>query len=412
MPTKTVPLLALAGFTFAVGACSDDEAGSGGADTTSATAATSGPSTPASSGPSTTDASSTVTDATASSASSGSGSASGGAGGGGGEPMLCNGEICHEDQTCEPSGCTFPCTGSMVPGDYATLQAAVTALNGIPGSVICLAAQDYAEPSFVIYGEDLTIVGPSASQTTISLTPSVTLRKNVKLRGVTFTTPVNVTGSFNLGADIEATAVQFEQGLDLHRGSGTSPIDLLLDRCDVAGGISTVDNTTGVYGGYTVTVNSSFIHDTPDDPCVRAYLSQSSADLTLDLRGNTIVGCERGIDVDVYSVSGSNDVALNLYNNIVANHSIFGISIVVSGDEMMDTANNALFGNAANYAGAAVDGPGYVKMDCLLDASTTPPGLSAGSPCLDAGDAAHAPATDYWGADRGAPPDIGAVEIP
>jgi hypothetical protein len=72
--------------------------------------------------------------------------------------------------------------------------------------------------------------------------------------------------------------------------------------------------------------------------------------------------------------------------------------------------NNALFGNTANYYGMAVDGPGYVKSDPLLDTTVTPPRLGQGSPARGAADPGHAPAKDFWGRTRGQSPDIGAVQ--
>lgn len=392
---------------FTLSACRDDDAGAGGGETTSSGSATATGSTAASSG-------SSSTGSTGQTSSSGSSSPSGSGGGGG--DQLCNGERCHADQTCEPSGCTFPCSGASVPGDYATIEAAVQALSDIPGSVICLAAQDYAEESFVIHGEDLTIIGPSAAQTTISIPPSISARKNVTFKGVTFTTRFNASGGQDLDSDLRATGVRFEQGIRVQRGTssgnGSSHMAVTLDGCDVEGGLFVLDGTTGVFGNFHVTATNSWFHDTPDEPCVRSSLTNSSAALTFDLRNNTIEGCETGIDVYMSSWSGGNTVTVNLFNNIVANHSVFGISIDSSGDEIVATGSNALFGNANNYAGAAVDGPGYVKVDCLLDDATAPPGLAAGSPCLDVAAPAEAPATDYWGAPRSATPDIGAVEIP
>ncbi len=399
------------GLPICLAACSDDDHGAGGSGGESAS--TAAPAT----GSSTTASSASSSNGSSSSSASGtsaSGSTSAGSGGGGGD-QLCNGEQCHADQICEPSGCTFPCTGASVPGDYATLEAAVQALAGIPGSVICLAAQDYAEPGFVIYGDDLTIVGPSASETTISLMPSAPVRKNVTFRGVTFTTPMRASGALNVSVDVHAIGVRFEAGIDLDRGgsgSGASDVAVTVDGCDIRGGVFALDGSTGLQGDYFFTAMNSWFHDTPDDACVRASLSNSSAALTFDLRNNTIVGCETGVDVYRSSISGGNAVTLSLFNNIIANHTALGISIDVSGDEIVSTGNNALFGNANNYAGAAVDGPGYVKMDCLLDDAAAPPSLGAGSPCLDAADAAQAPTNDYWGAPRSATPDIGAVEVP
>lgn len=70
----------------------------------------------------------------------------------------------------------------------------------------------------------------------------------------------------------------------------------------------------------------------------------------------------------------------------------------------------ALYGNTTNFALSATAGPGTIESNPLLDTSTTPPGLLAGSPCRGAANAAVAPNHDFWGRPRGSSVDIGAVQ--
>ena len=75
-----------------------------------------------------------------------------------------------------------------------------------------------------------------------------------------------------------------------------------------------------------------------------------------------------------------------------------------------DDGYDLLFANATSYAGTAADGPAYLEVDPMLDATTTPPSLALGSPARGAGSLSHAPALDFWGNARGGHADLGAVQ--
>jgi hypothetical protein len=151
------------------------------------------------------------------------------------------------------------------------------------------------------------------------------------------------------------------------------------------------------------------------DACLRWDESGGRTSYVVHAVNNTLVGCMRGIYAPTQlDPAGSPIHDVLIENNIVANHSIVGISHesfgTMNSQTTFVTGNNALWGNTTNYDGGAIDGPGYVKQDCAI--SGTPPAPGAGSPCLGAGDATSAPDHDYFGHARTAPVDIGAVEVP
>src|SRR5262249_4341696 len=74
----------------------------------------------------------------------------GDAAGGDAPPALCGGETCRADQSCAGDHCAFTCTGSQVPGDYATVEAAAVALRDVTGAVICLGPASYPAPDLIV----------------------------------------------------------------------------------------------------------------------------------------------------------------------------------------------------------------------------------------------------------------------
>ncbi len=137
--------------------------------------------------------------------------------------------------------------------------------------------------------------------------------------------------------------------------------------------------------------------------------------MSITATGDTITRCDTGLGVRVTAFgSATTTLALSSFNNIIADHTTTGIALDIGdarSDSTVDTGHDALWGNGANFSGDAIEGPGDVKQDCLLDAGA-PPGLRTGSPCLGAGDPANSSPHDFWDQPRGTPPDIGAVESP
>ena len=135
---------------------------------------------------------------------------------------------------------------------------------------------------------------------------------------------------------------------------------------------------------------------------VRAATS-SGMTVKLDFVNNTVVGPQVGLDL-----SGATTalIADSLFTGATS------FAMQWQAGTTVTRRNNALWANTTNYGGLASDGPGYLKVDCLLDTAGRIPTLRAGSPCRDAADPAVASPHDFHGTPRGPAPDIGAVEAP
>ena len=333
----------------------------------------------------------------------------------GGDAGTCGGETCRGDQTCTGGSCEFASTGAQVPGDSATIAGAVGALGGQANAVICLAPQAYDEGDLELSGVSLSLVGASADRTTITTAHPVLTYGNVTTRGVSFSSQVIVEGG---GGVLTAVGTRFQQGLEVERyriAVEDASASAILDGCDVAGSIQLVDGATfAASGNLALELRNSYIHDS-DGYCVSAGLDASSANLSITATGNTITRCDIGIYVQITALDvATTMVVLSLFNNIIAHNTTTGLALDTAdalSDSTVNTGHNALWGNGANFSGNAVEGPGDVKQDCLLDGST-PPALGAGSPCLAAGDPANSSPHDFWNLPRGTPPDVGAVESP
>jgi len=128
--------------------------------------------------------------------------------------------------------------------------------------------------------------------------------------------------------------------------------------------------------------------------------------LNVELVNNTFTDNEVG----VYSqeVSTARDVTLVLRNNIITGSDVAEEhEDAAGGTSTLTREFNALYGNTTNYLGLS-PGLDTISDDCDLSADL-PPRLGSGSPCIGAGTATDAPATDYWGTSRGGDIDLGAV---
>jgi hypothetical protein len=310
--------------------------------------------------------------------------------------ISCGGGYCRADQQCASGACVTACQGTNVPGDYASISAALSALGqaGVDAT-ICLAAQTYSESPSASYstGKSLTILGPAAAR--ISSLDVGGGYSKVTLEGfavgqltLSSSAPVDV-----VGVRSEYTSVGSSQ-------TGT----LLLDGCNL--GIQGQSYALYVDRYYAsqpanVTVQNSWIHAASYGVYLYGYAS--SGQTSLGLLNDTIVDTDTGISV----TGGSASISLTYANDIIANNTSVGVNL--SNVSSVTHASNLLWGNGSNYAGTAVDGTGYVKADPMLD-TDAPPGPKAGSPARGAADSSHAPSTDYWDSSRGKKPDIGAVQ--
>lgn len=323
--------------------------------------------------------------------------------------ISCGSSFCRGDQTCSSSQCEYTCTGTQVPGDYATIQAAINAtINGGSDVTICLKAQTYNEAVSISTSattpKNLTIQGVSSGSTTISsLSASSVPFSSLTIRGVGFTGSVeftNLTSPVSLVGDKIASTSSY--GLYDYGAS-----DITVDGCDIA--------STSYYGVYfypyyngpaqKLTVRNSYIHDSGYGLYLSTGSYSGSGSGTLSMVNDTFVNNGTAL----YTYGSGVAVAFTYANDLIVNSKTYGID-QESGSTTVTTKNNALFGNANNYSGTAVDGTGYVKTDVKLDSTQNPPGLSVGSPARQAADSTMAPATDFWGVARAATTDIGAIQ--
>lgn len=335
--------------------------------------------------------------------------------------IACGGTYCRGDQTCNAGSCQYACTGTQVPGDYATIQAAVNALVGVSDAKICLKAQSYNETvsasssSSTYTSKSLEIVGVSSSATTMTgLTISGNPFSHVVVRGVAFGGTVTLSTN---PEKVEFYGVKFGTSASSYGLQADSNTELLLDGCELTAGPSYyaayLTRSSYGYGSVIaslapkVTIQNSWIHDAG----YGIYISTSSYSgsqptLNVNLVNDTISGNNYG----VYA-SGGSYIPTNLtyVNDVIVNSKTYGVSLSAS-QTTVTAKNNALWNNVNNYAGSAADGAGYVKADLKLDTSQSPPALGAGSPARGAADATMAPQVDFWDVTRPSAPDIGAVQ--
>lgn len=347
----------------------------------------------------------------------------------------CGGAICRDGQRCVGGACVEPpCTGAHVPGTYATIAAAIDALNGAGGGTICLGAGTYAE-DVATTGSRITVVGVSSARTTVN---SITLETwgDFALRGIHVTHFVKVTqheGTFRVddtivdrgtsfaaplppafanaaGLEAHASAFFADGGLPALYVERRGPYTMLVDGCEIAAsGYPALDvylYEEGSAGAGTFTLTNSYVHDSAQGIHVtdNGDIFDLADTFTLEndvFRGNAVA-------VTPATSKSRSGFVLRYFNDVFVQNQL-GLDLPFSID--VEHGHNALYGNVTDYAGSAVDGSGYLHGDPQLDTST-PPRPLASSPLRGAGDAAHAPDHDYWGRARGASVDIGAVQTP
>ena len=335
----------------------------------------------------------------------------GGGDAGPGAPRIpCGPTFCRSDERCASSACTYDCTGTKVPGDYATITSAVTALAATGADVtICLGA--------IQAGESVSVSDPAAKLKKLKIVATAPLLttlgsvsvgagfSEVTLVGFGTSSTLNVTGAAKVtlrGLKLSSTS---GAALQLRSSTLATPTTILVDGCDI--GSATASNY-GVYidnsqtSMFNVAITNSYIHGGQ----YGVYLYGANPSLGLTILNNTIDKAQYGINL-----SGSPTAVVSYVNNIISNSTMVGVT-VASGMTAVAHSNNALFGNITNYAGAAVEGTGYVKVDCQLDMATGVPQTKPGSPCRGVGKPEGAPATDFWNASRGSKIDLGAVQGP
>ncbi len=310
--------------------------------------------------------------------------------------ISCGGAFCRADQTCTMGRCEFACTGTQVPGDYATLANAVSALSPT-GGTICLKAQQYPESVSITgtAGKTLSIIGVNANDTKVSTITVGTGFDSVTIRG----TGGQITASGR--AKLEAIAVA---GTIYVQPNG--PQETRIDGANL-GGTAAAVQSYGLYvypsssgGAPKVVVQNTYFHDNTRGIYIYGYYGQADVSVLNCTFANNGEG--------ILSTGSTYPPVLTYSNNIFVNQKTFALNLTGPIPQLVHE-NNLLFGNANNYSGIAADGADYLKADPSLD-NAVPPEPRTGSPARKTSVASRAPATDFYGVARVGGADRGAVQ--
>lgn len=330
-------------------------------------------------------------------------------------PLTCGTETCRAGETCESGTCTAaPCMGATVPGDYATIQSAATALAAAGNdATICLANQEYPAPvgntilldDIGNHGKTLRIVGQGRDRSRITARFSIGQQgwSKITFEGVQITAPsqaaIGMSGFGNV--EVIASRLRGPDGIEAFNGATLRVDGTVFEVTNY--GISLFHNTPTA-GDMKVRVeNSVFL---ADGYAIDANSGVPAAKMSITVVGSTFFDVDVGIDLNSIDLGGG--ITATISNSIFTD--IGGHAIAWSPRDTVTHTSNALWNNTPNYSGIASDGPGYVKVDCLLTSTSPTPTPGAGSPCRDAADSAHATTHDFYGVVRGSPADIGAAE--
>ncbi len=311
------------------------------------------------------------------------------------------------------------CSGYAVPGDYATITAALAALENTTAT-ICVGAGAFSD-SFTFDGTgSVTVQGAGRGVTTLTGSPRIEPRGgSFTLQGMSIVGTVGVFDSASGTTEYEQRVYLYDleidstthgvwilrsdwshiwvwmDGLDIDAGSGSS-----------YGGVAMEDMNAQTSAGWQVVLYNVYVHDTAT--CVRADMDENETS-AIYLEDSTLYNCGTGVLLD--SLASAADVSFYVNNTVLYGMTTVGINDNSDSYGEIIGRYNALYGNATNYAGSATAGEAYVTSDPMLDFSYAPPRPEAGSPLIDAGGMWLGPTADYWGTPRSWPPDIGAIEL-
>jgi Right handed beta helix region len=298
----------------------------------------------------------------------------------------------------------------VVPGNYATIQAAINAASG--GDVILVSPGEYSE-NLDYLGKAIAIrsvSGPVVSTINVASGTAVKMGSDSELSGFTvsgasaeFGAGIAVTGNNQL---IENNIFQSDQGFPggfgaAIGGNGASPIveDNIFRDNNGAGGIVSFVNTSS-----PVIVNNVFENNSGSAITVGTPLGASPKVIN-----NTIVGNSVGVEVDNQTDSS----AAIFRNNIIANNEIGLEDDFGSGRLPPTWQNNLLYNNPTEYSGISdLTGTMGNLLGNPLFVSSTDFHLTLSSPAIANGSALLAPPVDFDGTPRPANSiDIGAYQL-
>jgi hypothetical protein len=323
-----------------------------------------------------------------------------------------DGQGCSPGSQCTAGACgvppPLPCD-HHVPGDYSTIQAAITALRAADASaVVCVADGTYHENLTDPGGWSgkLTITGTSAAKVVIDGTVDVPFalgdHGTITFENVTINQSVTDKMVITLRWCVVKGGVNVSPANHLPNGQFTSA---LVDACDLSGynAMYAVFTEPPTPNSIQVTVQNSYLHGAATGIYLELLPAGLPAPGSATFVHNTVQGNITGI-----SLNGVNNDLTPLFANNLITGNTTGITLAQLYGDFHD---NALFNNSIDYAGAAAPGMGDVTAAPLLT-GTTPPGLAAGSPLIGAGDATLVTMYDFFGKPRNGRADIGAVEGP
>src|SRR5262249_10230676 len=135
-------------------------------------------------------------------------------------------------------------------------------------------------------------------------------------------------------------------------GQATGTIFVTLDGVDVSGDRATPAILLNSSGNVLLLVQNSYVHGGKFGISDVQPLAPSS---TITLVNNTLA--DNGTAISLLPPNNLGKTTAKYFNDLVINNQVaVDTSAGVSGE----FGNNALFGNATNYSGTAVDGPGYM----------------------------------------------------
>jgi len=306
----------------------------------------------------------------------------------------------------------------QVPGDYATIQAAIDAAS--PGNTIAVSPGTYTG-NLNFNGKNVTlqsVAGPSRTIIEGSNGTAVQIGANGAIVGFTIR---NAFGDFAGGMEAHGAGTLVKNNIFKSNtgfgagiwGNNASPIIdaniFLNNSCDeqyLSGVISFVNTSSPLL------VNNIM----QNNPCRGINMTLPSGN-TPQVINNTLVSNRAGIRVNRYT-----SVAQIYRNNIIVGNDV---GFEVDGGTDADNPvwqNNLVFGNGANYSGTADQTglSGNISADpSFLDQAGGVYYPNAGSPLVDQGNGTGAPSADFLGrtrpvdgnGDASAVVDIGAFEF-
>ena len=315
------------------------------------------------------------------------------------------------DQTCDGEDAPqFACSGYTVPGSYATINAASSALgNSATVQTICLTARTYTENP-TIRG-NLEIIGPSQYDTTINGRVTFASGRSgstIGVQGVTVTNGIYVEdGASTFTTTLTDCILEDSPNHNIHierNGSGTPHMNVR--RCI----IEARSSSSAIYlydYGYNSTdrvrleVRDNYISG--GSYTLRTAVTKSSSRRTYQtviIANNTVEGGNYGL----WMIGRFTNFQIK--NNILtANTRAFHWD----GGGSMVNDYNLYYGNSTNFSGSATGGSNRITSDPGLSADS-PPVPTSGGVADGAGTTSYASTQDYWTNTRPSPPSIGAVE--